>query len=371
MSSRMRPDDMTEHLILSELHEALDQIDLAVAEYQAILRIDPMRVEPYRKLYGLYLTKRSYDQAWCLAAALSFMRQAGPEETQFYEDYKPKGLPQPKARLDNDAWLRRVFHPEESLLVGKIFEFIAGAALRAKIEQMRAKNESPNLPAQYRQDPATSTVTFAPTFGWAVGVLGLPMPQLYVRSDVPGALSHVPVDPPASLAGQTVLSGFTPQDLTFIVGKHCAMYRPEHYIKTLFPTVTELTVLFFAGVRLVAPDQPVPPELTNPVAAATQSLGRFMQAVHLEGLKLAVKKFLQEGGTANIKRWAQTVELTSARAAFILSGDLDAAKKILAAEQQLPGDLTPQEKLKELLAFAVSDPYFQLRTALGLDIKIG
>jgi len=57
---------------------------------------------------------------------------------------------------------------------------------------------------------------------------------------------------PASVAGQTVLTGFTPQDLTFIVGKHLAMYRGEHYIKTLFPTVTELTVLLFARSGLYA-----------------------------------------------------------------------------------------------------------------------
>jgi hypothetical protein len=204
-----------------------------------------------------------------------------------------------------------------------------------------------------------------------VNVLGLPMPQLYVRSDVPGALSHVPVEPPASLAGQTVLSGFTPQELLFIVGKHCAMYRPEHYIKAIFPTVTELTVLFFAAVKIAQSDAPVPPDLTNQVMATAQSLARSMQPVHLEGLRLAVKKWIAEGGQANIKRWTQTVELSSIRAAFLLSGDLEIAKKIIAAEPQLPGDLTPQEKLKELLTFAVSEPYFKLRAQLGLDIKVG
>ena len=39
------------------------------------------------------------------------------------------------------------------------------------------------------------------------------------------------------------------------------MYRGEHYIKTLFPTVTELTVLLFAGIKLVAPETPVPADI--------------------------------------------------------------------------------------------------------------
>ncbi len=371
MGSRMKPEDMTEHLILSELYEESEQVDLAIEEYQAILRLDPMRVDPYRKLYTLFLTKQTYDEAWCLASALVFLRQAGDEERQFFEDYRPQGLPAVKSRLDNESWLRRLFHEDESLYLGKIFEFITPAALRAKVDQMRQKNEVPVLDARFRQDPATSTVTFARTFGWAVNVLGLPMPQLYVRSDVPGALSHVPVDPPASLAGQTVLSGFTPQDLTFIVGKHVSYYRPEHYIKAIFPTVTELTVLLFAGIKLIAPDQGVPPELANQVAATAKSLGQYMQPVHLEGLRLAVRKFLAEDGRANVKRWAQTCEMTSARAGFLLCGDLEVAKKIIAAEPQLPGDLTPQEKLKELLVFSVSDAYFKVRAQLGLAIRVG
>ncbi len=371
MASRLRPEDMTEHLILSELYEENERFDDAIEEYQAILRLDPMRVDPYRKLYGLYLTKKQYDEAWCLAAALSFLRQAGDEERQFHEDYKTSGLPAVKSRLDNDSWMRRMFHEEESLYLGKIFEFITPAALRAKLDQMKAKNELPVLDARFRQDPATSTVTFARTFGWAINVLGLPMPALYVRSDVPGALSHVPIEPAASLAGQTVLSGFTPQDLLFIVGKHASYYRPEHYIRALFPTVTELTVLFFAGIKIVASEQPVPPELSNQVMATAQSLARYMQPVHLEGLKMAVRKFIQDDAKANIKRWSQTVDLTSARAGFLLSGDLEIAKKLIAAEPQLPGDLTPQEKLKELLVFSVSDAYFKLRAMLGLAIQVG
>ena len=93
------------------------------------------------------------------------------------------------------------------------------------------------LDRRFKQDPATSTVTFAKTFGWAAQVLGVPTPELYVRNDVPGALVAVPATPPASVAGQTVLTGFTPQELTFIVGKHLSGYRGEHYIRNLFPTL--------------------------------------------------------------------------------------------------------------------------------------
>ena len=50
-----------------------------------------------------------------------------------------------------------------------------------------------------------------------------------------------------------MLTGFTPQELTFIVGKHLAYYRGEHYIRNLFPTLNELKVLLFAAIKIVMP----------------------------------------------------------------------------------------------------------------------
>ena len=47
---------------------------------------------------------------------------------------------------------------------------------------------------------------------------------------------------------------------------------------------------------------------------------------------------------------------------------MEIAKKIVAAEPQLPGDLTPSEKMKELLVFSVSEQYFTLRKALGIAV---
>ena len=43
-------------------------------------------------------------------------------------------------------------------------------------------------------------------------------------------------------------------------------------------------------------------------------------------------------------------------------------KKAFAAEPQLPGDLSPPEKLKELIVFSVSEQYLALRKALGIAI---
>jgi hypothetical protein len=194
------------------------------------------------------------------------------------------------------------------------------------------------------------------------------MPELYVRNDVPGALMAVPATPPASVAGQTVLTGFTPQELTFIVGKHLSGYRGEHYIKNLFPTLNELKVILFAGVKIVIADFTVPGEMAQAVNATATELVKHMIPVQRESLRLVVQKWMEDGAKADLKRWMQAIEITASRAGLLLCADLEIAKKIIAAEPQLPGDLPPADKMKELLVFSVSEQYFMLRKTLGIAV---
>ena len=64
----------------------------------------------------------------------------------------------------------------------------------------------------------------------------------------------------------------------------------------------------------------------------------------------------------------QATEITACRAGLLLCADLEIAKKIISAEAQLPGDLPPADKMKELIVFSVSDQYFVLRKALGIAV---
>ncbi|MDP9001526.1 MAG: tetratricopeptide repeat protein, partial [Myxococcota bacterium] len=368
MATRFKPDEPVERQILAELYEATGQTESAIGEHALVLQMDPLRVDPYRSLYKLYLQIHEYDRAWCMCAALAFLRKADEEESRFFDDYRPKGMPQVKNRLDNESWIKNLFHKDENLYIGKIFEMLTPSAIIAKTNQLRAQKQLPVLDRRLKQDPATSTVTFAKTFGWAGQVLGVATPELYVRNDVPGALVAVPATPPASVAGQTVLTGFTPQELTFIVGKHLSGYRGEHYIKNLFPTLNELKVILFAGVKLVTPDFTVPGEMAQAVNATASELLKHMQPVQRESLKIVVQKWMEDGAKADLKRWMQAIEITACRAGLLLCADLEIAKKIIAAEPQLPGDLPAAEKMKELLVFSVSEQYFAVRKSLGIAV---
>ncbi len=367
MATRYK-DEPVERQILAELYETTDQLEAAVGEHSLVLQKDPLRVDPYRALYKLALKMHDYDRAWCMCAALAFLHKADEEEQRFFEDYRPRGMIQVKSRLDNEQWVKNLFHKDENIFIGKIFEMVTPAAIVAKTQALAKAKQLPVLDRRFKQDPATSTVTFAKTFGWAAQVLGIQLPDLYVRNDVPGSLLAVPSRPPASVAGQNVLTGFTPQELTFIVGKHLSYYRGEHYIKNLFPTQGELKVVFFSAIKIIQPDFNVPPEMAQAVNQTASEFVKYMQPVERDSLRLVVQKFIEDGAKADLKRWIQAVDVTAARAGLLLCADLEIAKKIIAGEPQLPGDLSPPDKLKELIVFSVSEQYLALRKALGIAI---
>ncbi len=364
-AAAIKPDHALEHKILAELYTLVPgRTEDAIAEHQWLLRRDPYRIDSYRELYKLYFDARAYDKAWCLAATLSFLGKADREQQNFYEQYAVKGVIRPASRLGHVHWFNHLLHPDEDRFVSKIMEQVAPAVHAAK----QVPDKALGLLKKHEVDPQTSTVTFAKTYGFVSQVLNLTLvPRLFLRSDTPGGLAHVPgSNPPALVCGASLLSGFSPQDLAFVVGRVLTYYRLEHFIRTLLPSHSELKLILLAAMRLTGFGA------ANPqVDATAQQLARFMQTSQVDALRQVVRKFVEGEGRVDIKRWMQAVELTACRAGFLVCNDLSVAAKMV---QQLPPegstDLPPKEKIKELVLFSVSEDYFALREALGIRIKI-
>jgi hypothetical protein len=170
------------------------------------------------------------------------------------------------------------------------------------------------------------------------------------------------------VAGRAVLAGHSALDLAFMAGKHVSGYRGEHYIRSLFPRLAELKVLLFAAISLVLEGFDVPSEIRETVSSVAGLLAKHLPPAQRESLALVVTRFVAAGGNVDLKRWMSAADLTGCRAGLLVSGDLESAKRILYAEPQLPGELSPADKLKELLAFSVSESYFTLRQALQITI---
>lgn len=365
IASQKKPEGQVEHQILAELYTLLgpEKLGDAIDEHQWLLRHDPYRVESYQALYRLYFDARAYDKAWCLAATLTFLKKADKEQQQFYLDNRQAGPIRPQARLDNERWLRDLVHPTQDLLTSKLFELLWPAVLSLRLKSDREAG----LNKKHEVDPATNTATFAQAFGFVANVLGLPTPRLFLRTDVQGGLSHLPVWPQASLSGATLLKGFHPQDLMFVAARHMSDYRGEHYMRTLLPSNTELKSVLMAGLRIVG----VVPQSDPAVEQTAGQIAAKMQPAQRDALKTLAKRFVEAGARTDIKKWLQAVELTACRAGLLVCNDLETAGRMVT---QLPPagpvDLSPRDKVKELVLFSVSEQYFRLREHLGIRISL-
>jgi hypothetical protein len=366
---RVKPDATEDLLILGELATSMDRPEEAIAHYRALLEHDPMNVAAYRSLHRIYLARQAFDEAWCAASVLSFLECATADEQRFFDERRRVGILEVQDCLDEEAWSEHLIHREQDRFIGKILEAVALPALRAHIANLGSRKQLPVLPDEFLQDPQTSTVSFARTMWWAADVLGVRTPRVYARSDVPGGVAAAPAEPLASVAGRDVLTQLGSVDRAFVAGKHMAMYRGEHYVKALFPTVSELTVMFVAAIMLVHPELPAPPEYAREAQITSRALAKHLTPMAREYLKVVVKAFVREGARANIKRWAQTVESTATRAGLLLSGDLDAAWCAISSEPRIPGDIRPEQRIQELLVFSVSEDYFALRRRLGIHAR--
>jgi tetratricopeptide (TPR) repeat protein len=364
MAARIDPDDVGRHEALAAIYLALPgRHHDAVAQHQKLLVKSPMRTESYQALARIYFHTRQYDPAWCVCAALSFLGRADSEQRQFYETYRTNGPVAAQGRLDQARWIEDLFHPSEDPIIGKTFEALTAAVRSLKVQPAKAYGLRP----KDRREPATDTLLLSKLFGYIAPVLNLPTPHLYVQPDQPGGLVYAITEPPATVAGSQLLTGKSPQELAFVVGRHLAYYRGEHYVRWIMTTAAELGTLLLAGIKIGAPGVKLPAD--PGVDQTALALAQAMTPVAREALQLLCRRLVETGLQLDVKRWMTAIDLTACQAGLLFCNDLEIAARTIRDDAWSVGDMPAQDKIKELILFSVSDRYFRLRRALGVDIR--
>jgi len=118
--NEMRGDDRAE--ILAELYlvSGPEYTDKAVEQHMRMLRNEPFKYDSYKALRRIYMDAHQYDKTWCVCNTLAFLKKADPDELQFYEQYKPRGLVKAKNVMSGDTW-SKLLHPDENRFISAIF----------------------------------------------------------------------------------------------------------------------------------------------------------------------------------------------------------------------------------------------------------
>jgi tetratricopeptide (TPR) repeat protein len=344
----------------------------AIAAHQRLLAQDPNRLASYQALAKLYGEVGAADKQWCLAATLTFFKKAGPELETIYKRHRPARVRVARHRFDDELWLR-ARHPDEDRLLDALFVLVGAYAAEpaahgpAALGLLRRKRVDP---AQDSRPQVRALVQLAKTFD-------VPTPELFLidgEGETEGATTIVNLRTrgevrPTLILGPTTLARTDEFELVFDLGKHMAFLRPERFLRFALGTPSALDLALRAILALAG--TPIGPGAANgETARLTAYLRRTVPSQLAAELAAAGRKLLDARGPhIDLDRWIAATDLSAARAALVVAGDLEAAARVIWSEPAAPPALTSKERLKDLIAFSISEDYFACRSQLGLGVR--
>lgn len=362
------PENRERREILAKLYISAPQkyFDKGVETLTQILDEDPYRADAYSGLRKLYTEAKNPDGAWLLCQALAVLKLAAPDEERFYRRMRAEDPAYAQEVLSPEDWARDLTHHDQDPLLTELFAIIEPVVVTSRGYDFQELGYD----AAYQVSLEHHAYPVGQTLHYAAGVMGIVPPPCFENTNDPGGLVFLDTKIPAISMGVGVLNPhLAPQLLAFISGHHLSYYRPGHFLRQLVGTGTGLKSWLFAAIKLISPAFPLAPDLEGPVAEAVTTLRSHLNMHAKDDLARAVSRLLQSTASLDLKRWVSAVDLTADRLGLLLAHDLATAVEVIrGGEEGVPG--TSQQRLRELVKFAISPSYLRLRSRLGINLSI-
>ena len=363
VATSLDPSDMGRREQLVNLYlEAGDRRDDVIEELQALIAADPDRVELYKVLSEQYRAQGENDKAYCVAQALVFLKAASDEEGSLYKSGKPQSFVAAKRRLTEELWQKAVIHNREDRHVNAIFSSIIGQVAATTAQPLSAFN----FEGKSVSDDGS---TISRVFRYASGVLGLsPEPTLFVEPEsgeglrVANTVAEGKLRP-TLVAGKPHAAKGNEAELAFELGKRMAYFRPERYLNFALQTLPKLEGAFYGA--LDAAGKTVEGHGNG---AMSSQLKKSVPTAVLEQVGVVASKMDIKPSNGVISGWRSATDLTANRVGLILCNDLQVAARSVATEKSSQSTLSAKDRLRDLLAYSVSEEYFAVRKHLGLGV---
>ena len=180
---------------------------------------------------------------------------------------------------------------------------------------------------------------------------------------------------PSLLVGAPVIGKTDERELAFEVGKRMAYLRPERFVTLAVGTLPKLEAAFAAsilasGARHTAHDgRPFIDVATDEAKKLAGTLKSQVPAPLLDQVGELSGKLSGRLGDGLIAGWRTATDLTANRVGFIVANDFETAARAIATEGAALSSMSVKDRLRDLLAFAVSEQYFLVRRHLGLHVR--
>jgi hypothetical protein len=269
--------------------------------------------------------------------------------------------------LDDQAW-QRLAHPDEDQAVSAVFALVAPplvlSAARSSSMSWDAFQAEHGAPLDPSPD-VESTLVPSLVLTYVARVLDAASPALFLGEVEEGVtvrlLEREGRLAPALLIDRGFADDSSAEALAFALARATALLRPAWVLRHALPVsglerALHAARVVSAGARAEGPED----------ERLARVIGENLSPAALASLEEATGRLAPE---IDVRRWVAASELSAARAALALTGDLAAVTAVVAGEPTMGGVLRAAERIKDLLAFCVSEDHFAVRRSLGLGAR--
>lgn len=347
-----RPTDEEAQEQLSHLLERSGQASGAVAvTLDRVLRA-PLDPRPYPALFDLLSGQRKSDRAYAVASVMHFLDAWHAPADALHSRHVHPPLDSGPVALGAEGY-RRLLHPALDPTLTDIFEIVTPALIDVFLSRMsfrsRMRHPGPNL--RGHEALARSVTTAAKVFGVAD-------PKLALRTTPGPVLGIAATKAPGMLVYPPGLVDLEPGPLAFKIGKRVMELSPPLLARALCPSVSELKALASSAARIA----------TGQIESGDVALKERLKKDELGRLAEAVSASMGKGGRLDVHRWSELADLSASYGGLLLAGDVEAARVALASDPQAPGDLSPRDRMRELVAWFLGDTSADLRRSIGVAL---
>lgn len=361
-ASDLVPDELSYHVVLSELYSQLDDLlDNAVHEHREILRLAPDRLESVDALATLYRRLERFDESLCVFRVLEALGRSGDEGRRIVERYSTHRAAKLEGVLDSEVWEQALYPDFLERSVGGILALAQPALLELFAHDL----EHYGLREKDARFDLNDDTFFGRIYKSVIKTVGTPeMPPVYVDKSRTG-MRNAYLYPSAMLIGSDLLSGRQEREIAFIAAKAMTLYRPEFFL-TQFGGHGVLEGVMYTIFKTFRPDLNI--EMSKNMQRISKDLEKKLKLDAQKQIKVLIDHILDSGVAVNLKLFIEGAEDTANRAALLLCDDLPTARTLLEQETEPLGKRDANERFGSLLMWTLSDSYMALRKRLGLSI---
>jgi tetratricopeptide (TPR) repeat protein len=362
------PTNVTAHSALADLHmRDAASAGQAIDAHRTVVRLEPSSLESLHALFRLWAEQKQTDRAFCVAGVLQFLRTANEAESAFYGEFRN--------RLPHESRIQLETSELDLLMPEAVRGHPLVATLRAVGDQL-SRIHPPHFESSGIDRKADRLKTDHAVYRAIQAVAELfGVDAFEVYQSRRGLMFLETTEPLAVCVGQDVVRKFNVREQKFLIGRAVLGLRNKTAVLQKL-SKGEVADLIGNSIRIVDPDFET---LGRQNDEASRQLRKAYSRKTLKALELPALEFAAIREVALVEL-LEGLSLAADRAGLLVCADVATGLNMLmrqdpnysALRTDTPDPylnaLKERHDLRQLLDFALSEDFFNLRQKFGVAL---